>query len=78
MNEQEKRSLTEEEKQRLVSFFEVLIQIDRKKQITETAKKYFAQKNCLQLTDQPPPHPFGQNANKKKRPNIKKQESPNY
>lgn len=37
-------SLTEEEKRRLVNFFEVLIKIDRKKQITETAKKIYGSK----------------------------------
>ncbi len=41
MNQQEKRSLTAEEKQRLVSFFETLIQIDRKKRITPTAKEKY-------------------------------------
>ena len=39
MNEaSQKRNLSAEEKQRLISFFEVLIQIDRKERITPTAK----------------------------------------
>lgn len=33
-----KRSISEEEKQRLISFFEILIQIDRRERITPTAK----------------------------------------
>ncbi len=35
---QQKRNLSVEAKQRLVSFFEVLIRIDRRERITPTAK----------------------------------------
>ena len=35
---QKKESLSENERQKLLSFFEVLIQIDRRKRITPTAQ----------------------------------------
>lgn len=41
MNAAIKESLTPEEKQRLVSFFQVLIQIDRRERITPTARQRY-------------------------------------